>query len=145
RGVAAAFFLTSAFIGAGIAAIAGGAIVDFFRTSTSIVGWRAALVAAGLPGIVGALYLQAFAGSGVIQPATGKGRSDAGLAVVLLLGSLSAVVLQMRAPAIWSVPLCVMTALAIASWWVSRLRNHDFPAYLATVGQQPFRYLIAAF
>jgi MFS family permease len=145
RGVAAAFFLTSAFIGAGIAAIAGGAIVDLFRGSSSVVGWRAALVAAGLPGIVGALYLKAFDGSGVIRPSTGKVWSDPGLAVVLLLGSLSAVVLQMRAPAIWSVPLCLMTALGIASWWVSRLRKYDFPAYLATVGQRPFRYLIAAF
>jgi MFS family permease len=153
RALAASFFLTSAFVGAGVAAIAGGAIVDRFRSSPSIAGWRAALVAAGLPGIAGALYLRALGKGATVapplgeraQPSTALARSHLGVALPLMLVSLSAVVLQMRAPAIWSVPLCLLTALGIACWWVSRLRRDDLPAYLATLGQKPFRYLIAAF
>jgi MFS family permease len=64
---------------------------------------------------------------------------------VLVGASLGAVVLQVRLPPSWAVPLAITLAAMVAIWWTQRLRFADPPAYLATLGRQPFRLLVAAF
>jgi MFS family permease len=145
RALAASVFLTSAFVGAGFAAIAGGAIVGAFRDSSTIAGWRAALAAVALPGVAGAIYLGAFYRREPARQAPLQTGVSAAVAAVLMLASLGAVAIQMRWPPTLSVPLCVLAALAIGAWWTRRLHRDDRVAYLATLGQKSFRYLILAF
>jgi MFS family permease len=144
RARAASAFLTSAFIGAGMAAILGGAIVGWFRHANAVAGWRAALVAVGLPGIAGAAYLWLFQRQETGR-AAGHGTPGAGGAAILMLAALGAVILQMVSPPIIGVPVCVAGALAIAGWWTRRLRRTDPAAYGATWGQKSFRLLVLGF
>lgn len=140
----ASLFLTSAFIGAGAAAFVGGAIVDSFRHA-AFAAWRPALFLAGTPGIIGAIYLRAFRSAEPVRPRRARSRDDNVSALVLVGASLGALVLQMRLPPSWGVPLALILAGMISLWWTRRLRVADPPAYLATLGQQPFRWLVAAF
>ncbi len=147
RARVASFFLTSAFLGAGVAAICGGAIVDVFRGSM-VPGWRAALMVAGVPGLMGALYLSFFREQAVGHRACAQPHPDAsnlGLPAGLIAASLAAVLIQMVCPPIVSVPLCVLVALALAARWVRKLRQYDPAAYRDTVGQPAFRLVIIAF
>lgn len=145
RARAASLFLTSAFLGAGMASVMGGAIIGLFRNVDRIVGWRAALVAVGLPGIAGAIYLQLFQRREAGRPVVDQPRHDPRIAMVLILAALGAVAVQMRFRPVFGVPVCVLTTVVIAAWWTHRLRRGDRPAYFATWGQKPFRYLVFAF
>jgi MFS family permease len=145
RARAASLFLTSAFFGAGMAAIMGGAIIGLFRNVDHIAGWRAALVAVGLPGIAGAIYLLLFQRREVGRVAGDHPPHNARIVTVLILAALGAVVVQMLARPVIGVPVCVLTTLVIAAWWIRRLRGADRPAYFATWGQMPFRCLVLAF
>jgi MFS family permease len=145
RARAASVFLTSAFIGAGMAAIIGGAVIGLLRNVDRIAGWRAALVVVGLPGIAGALYLLLFQRREVWRPAMDHSPPGARVAAVLIFAALGAVVVQMLWPPVIGVPVCVLTTIVIAVWWMRRLRRANRSAYFATWGQKPFRYLVLAF
>jgi MFS family permease len=145
RARAASVFLTGAFIGAGTAAIAGGAVVGLFRNVHQISGWRAALFVAGMPGILGAIYLQVFFRREFSHRSPARAPPGARAAAVLMLAALGAVAAQMSWPPGVSVPLCVLMTAAVAVWWVRRLRRTDEAAYFATLRQSPFRYLVLAF
>jgi MFS family permease len=145
RARAASLFLTSAFVGAGMAAILGGAIIGLFRNVDRIAGWRAALVAVGLPGIAGALYLFLFQRREVGRQVMHHSPHNVRVAMVLILAALGAVVVQMFWPPVVGVPVCVLTTVVIAAWWTRRLRRANQPAYFATWGQTSFRYLVLAF
>jgi MFS family permease len=145
RARAASLFLTSAFFGAGLAAIMGGAIIGLFRNVDGIAGWRAALVAVGLPGIAGAIYLRLFQRREVGRPAVPDPPHNGRVAALLMLAALGAVLVQMLCRPVIGVPVCVLTTVVVAAWWTRRLRRADRPAYFATWGQKPFRYLVLAF
>ncbi len=145
RARATGAFLASAFIGAGCAAIAGGAIVDFFHTAGGIVGWRAALVAAGLPGILGALCLQSLFPREPARRPAALPAPRFGISAVLVLAAAGAMVLQMCWRPTLSVPLCVLMTAAIAVWWIHGLARTRAAAYQATLGQGRFRCLVFAF
>jgi MFS family permease len=147
RAKVASLFFVSAFIGAGVAAIGGGAIVEYLRDSTTVAGWRAALAAAGTPGIAGAIFLGAFFRR---EPVDRLARaqdsaSQPGLAIVLMLAAAVVLLAQMYLTPTRSVPLCVLAAFGIAVWWTRRLRRTDRSAFLATLGSRSFRYLVVAF
>lgn len=145
RARATGAFLASAFIGAGCAAIAGGAIVDSFHTAGGIVGWRAALVAAGLPGILGALCLQSLFPREPARRPAALPAPRFGISAVLVLAAAGAMVLQMCWRPTLSVPLCVLMTAAIAVWWIHGLARTRAAAYQATLGQGRFRCLVFAF
>jgi MFS family permease len=145
RARTASVFFVSAFIGGGAAAMGGGAIVEMFRNSDAIAGWRAALVAAGMPGIAGALFLNVFFRREAMRQLIQQPPPRAELIVILSLAAALVLLVQMYAAPVWSVPLCVLAALGIALWWARRLQQSDQPAYHATLGYKPFRYLVLAF
>jgi MFS family permease len=138
-------FLTSAFIGAGVAAIGGGAIVGLLRHSHGIAGWRAALAAAGVPGIAGALCLWAAFPREHARRAAARAPPSGRVAAVLALAAAGAVAMQMCWPPALSVPLCVGLVALIAGWWIWQLAAAQPAAYLATFAQKPFRSLVFAF
>jgi MFS family permease len=144
RARASSAFFACAFLGAGLAAVLGGAVVGYFRDSSSVVGWRAALVMAGVPGLMGALYLGCFrVRDSPIQPAR-TGASSA-VTAVLVAAALLAVAVQMRWPPDRGVPAAVLLAGGAAVFWVYRLRRDDAAAFRATVGQAAFRWFLLAF
>ena len=146
RAKIASVFFVSAFIGAGAAAIGGGAIVEMFRNSAHIAGWRAALVAAGTPGIAGAIVLGVFFRRETTDRlARDAERSQPELAIVLMLAAALVLLVQMYLSPTAGVSLCVMAALGVAIWWMRRLRRTDPSAYLATLGCTPFRVLVLGF
>ena len=145
RARAASVFLTGAFIGAGTAAIGGGAVVGLFRNIPQIAGWRAALFAAGVPGMLGAIYLQALFRRELPHRPLAHAPPSARAAAVLILAALGAVAAQMIWPPEVSVPLCVLMTAAVGIWWMRRLRRTDETAYFATLGQSRFRCLVLAF
>jgi len=143
RARATSTFFSFAFIGAGAAAIVGGWVQELFRHSTTIVGWRAAMAAAGLPGIIGAIYLSVLR---YRSPPARTGESNVhSMAPLLFAAAVAAILIQMSWPPLWSVPASVLLALTVAARWVSRLRRNDTPAYEATLGQSSFRWLLGSF
>ncbi len=144
RARASSAFFACAFLGAGLAAVLGGAVVGYFRESTSVVGWRAALAMAGVPGMIGALYLGFFRWrDSRIKPA--RTVSSAAVTGVLAAAALMAVAVQMRWPPDRGVPTAVLLAGGAAVFWADRLRRDDATAFRATVGQASFRWLLLAF
>ena len=145
RARAAGAFLTAAFIGAGSASVVGGLITEFARTYAMIPGWRAALAVAGMPGIVGAVYLHHRTD---ITRRVHPEPVDPGSTRVssrLVLAAMSAVLVQMVLPVAWSVPLCLCVAAFAGTRWTHHLRRARPLAYRATLGQPDFRFVIAAF
>jgi MFS family permease len=143
----ASVFFVSAFIGAGAAAIGGGAIVELFRNSTLVAGWRAALVAAGLPGIAGATALRLCVRREANDRSVRAGQPSSlpELALVLVIAAAVVLLAQMCLQPAASVPLCVAAALGVAVWWMRRLHRADRSAYHATLGCPAFRALVSAF
>jgi len=146
RARGASIFVTGAFVGAGAAAILGGAILGYLEHSIAWTGWRVALLAAGVPGIVGAIYL-----GGWRQPLAPRAtdpppaRIGLGLPVAVCAASACTIIMQMYRPPTWSVPLSTVLALLVALGWARNLRRTDRPAYQATLGQQSFRWLLVSF
>jgi MFS family permease len=148
RARATSVFFAFAFVGAGAAAVLGGWVVSLFQHNAALVGWRAAMIAAGLPGIVGAVYLSALGYRTRAQGAPSlaeQPRSARGMAPMLIAAALATVLIQMRWPAALSVPASTVLALAVAAVWTHRLRKADADAYTATLGRPDFRWLIASF
>jgi MFS family permease len=99
---------------------------------------------AGVPGLMGALYLGCFrVRDSPIQPAR-TGASSA-VTAVLVAAALLAVAVQMRWPPDRGVPAAVLLAGGAAVFWVYRLRRDDAAAFRATVGQAAFRWFLLAF
>ena len=145
RARASSLFFACAFIGAGLAAIVGGVVVNYFRNSASIVGWRAGLAIAGVPGIAGAIYLSCYRWHDVARhESTQLARSPA---VTAVLGgvSLLAVYAQMRLPPNVGVPAAVLLAGGAAAFWAYRLYHDDIASFQASLGQSSFRWLLLAF
>ena len=144
RARASSLFFACAFLGAGLAAILGGASVSFFRDSTSIAGWRAALVLAGAPGIAGALYLSCYRWNDKPrEPRQPAGRLT--VTAVLVAVSLLSVVVQMKFPPNEGAPAAVLLAVAAGVYWAYRLYRDDAASFRATLGQTTFRWLLLAF
>lgn len=137
-------FFACAFLGAGLAAVLGGAVVNYFRDSPSIAGWRAALVMAGLPGVIGAAYLSCLRWKDSTDRLTGP-RSGAAVTAALLAASLLAVIAQMGWPPDRGVPAAVLLAGLAAAFWTYRLGRDDAASFRATMGQLSFRWLLLAF
>jgi MFS family permease len=153
RARVASLFLTSAFIGAGSAAILGGVITGLLEHRLAMGGWRVTLVAAGLPGILGALCLGRFDYPETNRSARGPrsngsgafGLVRSGVAGMLVGGAVIAVLLQMYCTPSVSVPLGVVCASLIATWWARGLSRSDAEAFRATLGQRTFQYVVVAF
>lgn len=145
RARAASVFFTSAFLGAGTAAIAGGAVVNSWGYDW-IAGWRPAMVAAGIPGLFGALYLRVFFRRESGRPTADRDAAHGTApAALLLLASIATLVVQMYWPPTLGVPFSVFAATAMGLWWMRSLGRTDAAAYRATLGQRAFRYLVFAF
>jgi MFS family permease len=144
RARATSVFFAFAFIGAGAAAILGGWVVGVFQHSAALTGWRAAMIAAGVPGIVGAVYLSALRCRPGAQDASMQQISGLGMAPLLIAAALATVLIQMRWPAAWSVPASTVLALVVAAGWARRLRSADATSYAATLGRPDFRWLLGS-
>jgi MFS family permease len=155
RARVASLFLTSAFVGAGSAAILGGSVSDLMHHAIAVSGWRAALFAAGVPGIAGALYLSRMGGNDPDRSPDGGARASApGAAAtgaispaagVLGVGVAVVVLLQVYCTPGWSVPLCVVLVSSIALWWGRALHRSNPRAFRATLGQSTFRLVVLSF
>jgi MFS family permease len=145
RARASSVFFACAFLGAGLAAISGGAVVNYFRDSVGIVGWRAALVMAGLPGIAGAIYLSCYRWKDLTRRESTRIGGSVAVSVALVAASLLAVFVQMRCPPNQGVPVAVLLASGAAAYWAYRLRRDDVASFHATLGQASFRWLLLAF
>ena len=155
RARATSVFFAFAFIGAGTAAVLGGWVVSVFQHNAALVGWRAAMIAAGLPGIVGAVYLSVVGIRTRLQgappeqtppaAALDQARGARGMAPMLIAAALATVLIQMRWPAALSVPASTVLALAVAAVWTHRLRKADAASYAATLGRSDFRWLLGSF
>jgi MFS family permease len=151
RARATSVFFAFAFIGAGAAAVLGGGVVSLFQHNAALAGWRAAMIAAGLPGIVGAVYLSALGyrtraqGARQLETPPEQPRGARGMAPILIAAALATVLLQMRWPAVWSVPASTALALVVATGWAHRLRNAAADSYAATLGRSDFRWLLGSF
>lgn len=157
RALAASIFVAGAFVGAGAAAILGGAILGYLRNSAAWTGWRVAMLAAGAPGIAGAFYLAGFRSPPRLRASNSLDslsdlavqHSDrgTGLGLPLAVGCAAActILIQMNQPPTWSVPLSTALALLVAAGWVRNLHRTDRPAYRATLGQRPFCWLLVSF
>jgi len=145
RARASSVFFACAFLGAGLAAILGGAVVDYFRGSTGMAGWRAALVAAGIPGLLGAAYLSFYRWEDIRPDESVRIGGSAALTMILVTASLLAVVVQMSWPPNRGVPAAVLLAGGAAAYWTYRLRRDAAASFRATLGQSSFRWLLAAF
>ena len=145
RARASSVFFACAFLGAGLAAISGGAVVNYFRDSVGIVGWRAALVMAGLPGIAGAIYLSCYRWKDLTRRESTRIGGSVAVTVTLVAASLLAVFVQMRWPPNQGVPVAVLLASGAAAYWAYRLRRDDVASFHATLGQASFRWLLLAF
>jgi MFS family permease len=145
RARATSAFFAFAFIGAGAAAILGGWVVGVFQQGAALAGWRAAMIAAGVPGIVGALYLSVLRVQ--TPPPAPRAPTDpgGGMAPILIAAALATVLIQMRWPAAWSVPTSTVLALFVAAGWARRLRSADATSYAATLGRPDFRWLLGSF
>ncbi len=153
RARALSLFLASAFIGIGLAAVMGGMIVQEGIGFAGMAGWRLAFIAAGIPGLIGAVYLAGVAqpGSPVAAAMVG-GPTERGL---WTLGPLAAtasatVLVQMLCPATVGVPVAVTLALAGAAVWGWAMRRVDGvvagrSAFDATLGNTAFRWFLVAF
>jgi MFS family permease len=144
RARASSLFFAAAFLGAGLAAIMGGAVINYFRDSSGVVGWRAALVVAGLPGMVGAVYLSCYRWRD-LRPRSARPGGAHAVTAMLLAASLLAVFVQMRWPANLGVPAAVLIAAGAAGFWGYRLRRDDAAAFRATLGRDTFRWLLIGF
>jgi MFS family permease len=145
RARASSVFFACAFLGAGLAAILGGAVVHYFRDSTSVVGWRAALVAAGIPGLAGSAYLSCYRWKDAVRQGSAQTGGSAAVTAALVTASLLAVCVQMRWPPNQGVPAAVLLAAAAGAFWAYRLRRDNIAAFRATLGQASFRWLLVAF
>jgi MFS family permease len=144
RARASSLFFACAFLGAGLAAVLGGATVSFFRESTSIAGWRAALVLVGAPGIAGAVYLSCYRWSDVARdaPQPNGGRA---VTAVLVAVSLLSVFAQMTLSPNKGAPVAVLLAAGAGTYWVYCLRRDHAASFRATLGQITFCWLLLAF
>jgi MFS family permease len=144
RARATGMFVTGAFVGAGAAAILGGAILGHFRNPGDWTGWRIALLAAGTPGIFGAVYLGTFRLPPSLRSRPPGSRIGVGLPVAAFGASACTILMQMNLPPTQSVPLSTALALVIAAGWARYLRRSDAQAYRATLGQRAFRWLLVS-
>ena len=148
RAAIASVFFSAAFFGAGVAAIGGGAMVAAFRGMFGDGAWRAVMAAAGLPGIVGALYLSRFQWEGASERHESGHRqqgSDRRITAALLVTACVAVVVQVRWPPALAVPLALALGLGIAAVWVAQMRRIDPDAYEVTFGEARFRRMLVGF
>jgi MFS family permease len=145
RARASSVFFACAFVGAGLAAVLGGAAVSYFRDSARVVGWRAALIMAGVPGLIGAVYLGCFRWNDIAATRPVRARAGAAVTATLMAASMLAVAAQMRWPPNRGVPAAVLLAGCAAAFWAYRLHRDDAPTFHATMGQAQFRWLLLAF
>jgi len=145
RARASSLFFACAFLGAGLAAISGGAVVNHFHDSTTVVGWRAALVMAGMPGIAGTVYLSCYRWKDLARHGSTRSGGSTAVTTALVAASLLSVFVQMRWPPNQGVPAAVLMAAAAAAFWAYRLRSDDVASFQATLGQGSFRWLLLAF
>lgn len=132
-----------AFVGAGLAALAGGPIVEHVRL-LGLDGWRAAFALAGIPGVALSLYLYRY--RTLFEPETpARGRSGGGTALVLGCASALAVIAQVSLPSQAGVPLALIIALGAAVTWAYNLRRDDPDAFQSSLGQPLFVWLLAGF
>jgi MFS family permease len=142
---ASSVFFACAFLGAGLAVVGGGAIVDYFDSSATIVGWRAALILGGAPGLLGAAYLSLFPW----QETAARRPNQPGNGPAVTAALIAAALLSVTAQIVWrpefGVPVGVLLAVAATLIWLRRLRRDDNAAYRATLGQAQFRWLLLTF
>jgi len=144
RSVAAGVFFSGAFVGAGLAAAAGGAIVQIATPWLGAGSWRAALIAAALPGLVTAAALH---GHGDPDPARARAacRRDANRTSAVLFAAAGLdLFLQWLWPARFAVPAAIAVTIAAGRLWLRALRRGDPAAYRATLGAPDFRRLLLA-
>ena len=145
RARAMSFFAACAFAGAGLAAILGGAVASVFA-SARIAGWRAALIAAGIPGMAGALYLWWLPATEPARHGTASRRVLPASMLVLVAGvALLTILLQMEWRPEMAVPVSVAAALLAGAGWMRNLRATDRDAYRNTFGNPAYRWLLLAF
>jgi len=145
RARASSVFFASAFVGPGLAAIVGGAVLKFFQHSARIAGWRAALVFAALPGLLGALYLGIFRFKDAPRMESPVSRHANGVTAALVGAASLGVLMQASLPPALGVPMAVLLALGATAIWARELGRCDASAFRATLGQAAFRWLLAAF
>ncbi len=141
---ASSVFFACGFMGAGLAAVLGGAVIHWFAADSGM-GWRAALVAAGIPGLIGVVYLSAFRFADGSRPPMTRDLVNLSHHWPLLLAAVLAVIAQMRLTPNQGVPAAVMIAGVAAVAWARGLLLEDPAAFRATLGNASFRWLLLAF
>ncbi len=145
RAQAASVFFAGAFLGAGLAAVGGGTVVDCFRDSSTIPGWRAAFALASLPGFLGASYVGFFRWPIATSVAPAPVGGSRLMPVWLFSAAAFAVIMQIWLPARESGPVAVAIAAIASLLWVHHLRLCSPDSFRATVGQASFRWLLLGF
>jgi MFS transporter, Spinster family, sphingosine-1-phosphate transporter len=141
RALATSVFFACAFLGAGLAAIGGGALIHAAQGAGGFSGWRASFVAAAVPGILGAVYLQ------IIAPPAAPNRSvktDRMATLVLVAAAVAAVTAQLTWPLLTGVPAALGIGLAAAAVWANRVLVKETQAFQATLGNPKFQLLVIA-
>ena len=129
----------------GIPLVLGGSVIEWLRASDAVVGWRVALVVAGIPGMVGAIALRrihlatALEREPVQDPIDPKAAAGLGVAALLVMG------IQILAPPIAAVPLSAAIAALVGGWSIRNLARVDAASFDATLGQPAFRWWLLAF
>lgn len=138
RGFAASLYFSGAFIGAGGAAMLGGAILAGLEAHPWLDGWRIALACASVPGLLGALLLKRLERRQRPRPAA---RGLSRQALVLLMCAAVVVALQLLLPAAWAVPLATLVAAVVPHLWMRHAAAYR-QCYAATLGERRFRRFV---
>jgi MFS family permease len=143
RARAASVFFACAFAGAGGAAALGGVIANHSAGWSVHSAWRLTMIAAGLPGLLGALYLSLFRWDS--KPFLERPSEGGNIFITLWICACLAVLAQVSWRPDIGVPVAVGIAVMSAGYWIRHLRRFSQPAYEATLARPAFRWLLLAF
>jgi MFS family permease len=181
RATALAVYSSGIYVGAGLSLFIGGAIVQHWNHAfpgggpLGLVGWQAAFLAVGAPGLVVALWsltlreplrgaseglaasahpapFRAFAGElvAILPPLTLIGAARGGLRTLgLNLGVAALIAAAVAGLVALGEPLLQWSAVGIGGYavfsWVQTLRRRDAPTYRLTIGTPAFVAVVLAY
>lgn len=137
-------FFASAYAGAGLAAIVGGALLSWQPPLAGIAGWRSAMLAAAAPGLLIALLLRDPRG-GAPRKRSAAPRASRWAGIGFAASATAVVGLQECLPPALGVPAAVALAIATGALWIAAVRRRTPSAFAATFARREYRLWLLAF
>ena len=146
RGTALGLYSAGLFVGSGLSLLIGGTVVEAWNRAwpdggpLGLVGWQAAFLAVGLPGLVLALWVLSLrepvrgASEGLVTPGDPRALGRFGGQLLQIVPPLTVLSAAGRGAGALAVNLAVAGALAASAWWLAAAAGNAGQVWFVAIG-----------